>query len=59
MAEAEILLESRLKQVVQTLAPEEAPIQIEALREEFQKDRESLNKKKFLEIEKVKGPPST
>jgi hypothetical protein len=59
VAETEILLESRLKKVVQTLAPEEAPIQIEALREEFQKDRESLNKKKVLEIEKVKGLPPT
>ena len=59
VAETEILLESRFKKVVQTLAPEEAPIHIEALREEFQKERESLNKKKLLEIEKIKGLPPT
>jgi len=56
VAEAEILLEEKFKKALQTLPPEEAPIHIEALRETFQKERESLNKKKFLEIEKVKSP---
>lgn len=57
IAEAEILLEEKIKQASRTLPPREARERIEALREEHQRERESLNKKKLLEIERVKGIP--
>ena len=57
VAEAEILLEEKVKKALHTLPPKEARARIEARREEYRRERESLNRKKILEIERVKGVP--